>query len=104
MVRKTELLKGSETMKVQLTIEEKESILSQVCLRCEDIMKLTGFSKSNVYKLMNQCRQEFQGKAGVRTDAITTTSLCQYIGIDLEQELATIMRAKKLVNDKKEDN
>ena len=86
-----------------MTIEEKEEILSKMCLRCDDIVKLTGFSKPHVYKIMRTCRKEFKGTAGIRNDAITTVSLCDYLGLSLEDELALIIRAKKLANKNREE-
>lgn len=89
-------------MESNLTFEEKEKMLSQICLRCDDIMKLTGFCKSKVYAIMKECRNDFNGKAGIRTDAITTTSLFKYFGTSLEEEIALVIRTKELVNAKRE--
>jgi hypothetical protein len=79
-----------------LSIEEKEKILSRACIRVEDVMKLTGYSKSYCYEIMKDCRKEFNGQAGIRTDAILTKSLFAYLGTTLEEELASIIRAKEL--------
>ena len=79
-----------------MTLEEKEQILTKSCVRAEDIMAITGFSKSMAYKIMKECREEFKGTAGIRNDAILTKSLFDYLGTSLEEELSLIIRAKEL--------
>lgn len=79
-----------------MTIEEKEIILNKTCIRADEVCALTGFSKPMAYKIMAECRKSYKGQAGVRTDAILTKSLFEYLGTTLEQELASIIRAKEL--------
>lgn len=79
-----------------MTIEEKEKILVKTCIRVEDVMALTGYSKSYCYQMMNECRRDFKGQAGVRTDAILTESFFNYLGTTIEKEMASIIRAKEI--------
>lgn len=73
-----------------MTLEEKENILIKPCLTVEDVMIYTNFSKSHSYKIMSICRKEFNGKAGLRSEAIKTESLMQYLGTTLERELTLL--------------
>lgn len=82
----------------KLSIETKEQLLSRPCLRAKDIMQLTGYGKSMCYELMQECRKNFNGKAGIRTDAITTRSLCLALGTTLEEEMRLIGIAKGYIN------
>ncbi len=77
-----------------LTIEKKEQLLSKPCIRVEDVMVLTGYGRSMCYQLMNECRQNFNGRAGIRTDAITPKSLCLALGTTIEAEMRLIGIAK----------
>lgn len=77
-----------------LTIELKEQILSKPCIRVDEIMLLTGYSDRMCYKLMDECRRNFNGRAGIRTDAITPTSLCKALGTTIEEQMRLIGIAK----------
>lgn len=81
-----------------LTIEEKEKILLKPCLRVKDIELLTGYSKSACYQLMSECRANYNGKAGIRTDAITTKSFCLALGTSVEEQMRLIGIAKGFIN------
>lgn len=80
-----------------LTIETKEQLLLKQGLRVNDVMLLTGYSKPKSYKIMKLCRDEFNGKAGILTDAITPKSLCIALGTTLEDELKLIGVAKGII-------
>ena len=86
-----------------MTIEEKESLLTRTCIRVEEVMALTGFSKSFCYQIMRECRSKFNGQAGIRTDAILTKSLFQYLGTSIEEEIAMVINAKELANKTREN-
>lgn len=81
-----------------LTIESKEQILLKPCIRVDDVILLTGYSKSNCYNLMQECRKNYKGQAGIRTDAITPRSLCLALGTTIEEELKLIGIAKGYIN------
>lgn len=82
----------------KLTIELKEQILSKPCIRINEVMLLTGYSKSNCYVFMQECRKNFKGQAGIRTDAITPRSLCLALGTTIEEEMKLIGIAKGYIN------
>lgn len=90
--------KKKQQFNQRLTLEVKESLLTKPCLRAKDIELLTGYSKSACYQLMNDCRENFNGKAGIRTDAITTKSLCLALGTTLEEQMRLIGIAKGYIN------
>lgn len=50
-----------------LTIESKEQILLKPCIRVDDVILLTGYSKSNCYNLMQECRKNYKGHTEVST-------------------------------------
>lgn len=80
--------------KEDLTIETKEKILLKPCIRVNDIETLTGYSRCKCYELMRICKNNFNGQAGIRTDAITPKSLCKALGTSIEEELRLIGIAK----------
>ena len=80
-----------------LSINDKERILNQLCVRVKDVMLLTGYGKRQCYRLMKECRTNFNGCAGIRTDAVTTESLCRALGTTKEKELRAISIAKGYV-------
>ena len=77
-----------------LTIETKEQILTRPCIRVDDVELLTGYSKRMCYNLMKVCREQFNGTAGIRTDAIKPESLCKALGTTIEEEMRLIGIAK----------
>lgn len=81
-----------------MTLEEKEKVLSKPCIRVNDIVALTGYSKRMCYRLMQECRANFKGRAGIRTDAITPRSLCLALGTTIEEEMKLIGIAKGYIN------
>lgn len=70
-----------------LSPERKSALLNRLSLRVKDVMELTGYGKRKCYELMATCRNEFNGKAGVLTDAITPKSLCKACGTTLEEQI-----------------
>ena len=83
---------------IPLTIELKEKILLKPCVRVNDIMAISGYSQRMCYHLMKECREHFNGRAGIRTDAITTKSLCLALGTTIEEEMRLIGIAKGYIN------
>lgn len=78
----------------ELTIETKEKVLLKPCIRVKDVMLLTGLSERVSYYLMADCKNNFNGRAGIRTDAITPKSLCLALGTTIEDEMRLIGIAK----------
>lgn len=78
----------------ELTIENKEQILSKLAIRLDDVILFTGYSKRKCQDLMQYCRDKLGGRAGYLTDAITPKSLCEALGTTLEDELKIIYIAK----------
>lgn len=77
-----------------LTIEIKEKVLSKLGLRVDDVVLLTGYSKKKCYRIMQMCRDNFNGKAGAMSDMITPRSLCLALGTTIENEMRYIGIAK----------
>lgn len=84
--------------KKELTLEEKEQLLLKPCLTAKEVQLYTGFSRSVVYRLMCECRKNFNGTAGIRTDAITTKSLCLALGTTIEDEMRLLGIAKGYIH------
>lgn len=81
-----------------MTLERKRELLLMPCLKCKEVMELTGYKKTSAYNLMAVCRENYGGKAGVRTDAILTASLFKALGTTLESEytqLCALMNAQQ---------
>lgn len=93
-IRKHIIKKGGEERVQELNIETKEKLLSRLGLRVNDVVLLTGYSKKKCYKIMQLCREEFHGKAGVMSDMITPRSLCLALGTTIEEEMKNIRIAK----------
>lgn len=78
----------------ELTIEVKEKVLSKLGLRVDDVELLTGYSKKKCYRIMQMCRDDFNGRAGSMSDMITPKSLCICLGTTIEEEMKNIGIAK----------
>ena len=78
----------------ELTIEVKEKVLSKLGLRVDDVELLTGYSKKKCYRIMQMCRDDFNGRAGAMSDMITPRSLCLVLGTTIEEEMKNIGIAK----------
>ena len=78
----------------ELTIEVKEKVLSKLGLRVDDVVLFTGYSKKKCYRIMQMCRNEFNGKAGCMSDMITPESLCKCFGTTIEEQMRLIGIAK----------
>lgn len=79
----------------ELTIEVKEKTLLKLGLRVADVMMFTGYSKKKCYRIMQLCRDEFNGRAGCMSDMITPKSLCLALGTTIEDEMRYIAIAKR---------
>lgn len=74
--------------------QEKEHLLLKLGLTASDVQELCGCCRSKAYQIMNICRKQYNGKAGVLTNAITPSSLCLALGTSLEAELRLIDSTK----------
>lgn len=79
---------------LELNIDIKEKVLSKLGLRVDDVVLFTGYSKKKCYRIMQLCRDEFNGRAGAMSDMITPKSLCLALGTTIEDEMRYIGIAK----------
>lgn len=87
-------MRANQKNLTNLTIELKEHILSKPCIRIDEVMLLTGYSKSNCYSLMKECKKNYKGQTGIRTDSISPKSLCLALGTTIEEQMKLIGIAK----------
>jgi hypothetical protein len=58
--------------------EKALAIACQLCLRAKDVSDLTGYGLTVTYRIMGECRRDYDGLIRERPDAITTESLMRY--------------------------
>lgn len=86
-----------------LTIETKENLLLKPCLRVDEIMILVGCGRSKAYQLMKLCKTKYNGRVGIRTDAVSTRAVCLMLGTTLEKELELLAIAKGVKSCQRKD-
>lgn len=73
-----------------IDIETKSKLLNSLGLNAQEVGVLAECSRTKAYKIMQVCRSEFNGQAGLMTNLITPKSLCLALGTTLEDELHNI--------------
>lgn len=76
--------------KILLTSEKKKSLLLKLGLNAKEVMLLANCHKSKAYAIMDVCRKEFNGRAGLMSNLITPRSLCLALGTTIEEQLSIL--------------
>lgn len=77
-----------------MTVEDKEKFLMMVSYSAKDVMILTGYAKSKVTIIMNECKLMFGGIIRHRPNAITSKSFWLWNGSSIEEEYRLLGIAK----------
>jgi predicted DNA-binding transcriptional regulator AlpA len=82
----------------EATSIEKFKIVNNQWAKAEDVCKLTGFSKSKAYKIINELHKEIleEGRFPVARGVVSMNRVLKHLGISKDEIYTAALREKEL--------